>query len=274
MNIKYDFSDKVAIVTGASKGLGKEIALSFGEAGAKVIVADIDEIEGIEVANEIKKLGSDAFFIKTNVASEAEVRVMVNKTLNAFGGIDILINNAGVNNRNFGLPMTNLTDEDWEFTYDINVKGVFYCCKSVYNLFAQQNHGKIVNIASLAGKKASPMLMPYSAQKASVISITESMCEELGALNINVNAVCPGYVYTPIWEKGSKGIKEQFSKMLGFPDEMTPRQVFDAIVESTTPMKRAQTEKDMANTVLFLCSEEAKNINGQSINVSGGATYR
>lgn len=274
MNIKYEFSDNVALVTGAGKGLGKEIALSFGQAGAKVVVADIDESAGIQVVNDIKECGSEAVFIKTNVANENEVKNMVDQTIKEFGGIDILVNNAGVNNKNFGLPMTNLSDEDWEFTYGINVKGVFYSCKAVYNLFALQKHGKIVNISSLAGKKASPMLMPYSAQKSSVISITEALCEELAPLNINVNAVCPGYIYTPIWEKGAVKIKEQFSELLGFPKEMTPKQVFDAIVNSTTPMKRPQTEKDIANTVLFLCSEEAKNINGQSINVSGGATYR
>lgn len=274
MNIKYDFGGQVAIITGAAKGLGRQIALQFGSAGAKVTVADIDEKGGLKVVEEIKSMGTDAIFVKTNVANEDEVNAMVETANKTFGHVDILVNNAGISSKNFGLPMTKFKDEDWDLTYDINVKGVYYGCKAVYNLFTQQQHGKIVNIASLAGKNASPMLMPYSAQKASVISITESMCEELGAYNINTNAVCPGFIYTPIWEKGSVVIKEQFSEILGFPEEMTPKQVFEAIVASTTPMKRPQNEEDIANTVLFLCTEEARNINGQSINVSGGATYR
>lgn len=274
VNINYDYRGKVAIVTGAAKGLGREIALSFGKAGAKVAITDIDECAGTQVAEEIKELGSDALFIKTDVTKEAEVKAMVDTTFKAFGGIDILVNNAGVNNKNLGVPMTDLTDDDWDFTYDVNVKGVFYGCKAVYSLFSEQKYGKIVNLSSLAGKVASPALMPYSAQKASVISMTESLCEELAPLNVNVNAVCPGYIYTPIWQSAAPMVKEKMSGVLGLPKEMTPKEVFEAIVRATTPMKRPQTEKDIANTVLFLCSEEARNINGQAINVSGGATYR
>jgi NAD(P)-dependent dehydrogenase (short-subunit alcohol dehydrogenase family) len=268
MDFQQDFKGKVVIITGAGGGLGREMALKFAEAGAKVTVADVDVKNALKVVEDIKALGSEAIFAETDVSREESCVAMVEATIKAFGGVDILVNNAGKGGPHVGYPLTRIEEEDWDISFKVNVRGTFFCVKSVYNIFMQQKHGKIVNLSSIAGKAGDPALPHYSSAKAAIINMSQAFAKEMGPNNINVNVVCPGLIYTPIWE--SLGSKLAESLPSAYPN-MTARQVFEASVEKKIIMKREQTAEDIAYAVMFLASDAAKNITGQALNVDGGA---
>ncbi len=271
-NLKYNYQDQVVIVTGAASGLGESIALGFAKAGARVIVADIQEDKGLQVVAALKKEGApDAKFIYTDVTDEESVSGLIKNTLDAFGKLDIMVNNAGKGGPNMGLPFTRTEKIDWDTSYEINLRGTFYCCKAVYNLFIKQGHGKIINMSSITGRDPNPMIPHYSAAKAGIISLTQALAKELAPYNINVNAVCPGRIYTPIWDSLGEKIAQAFPQKFS---GMSSREVFLAAVNANIPMKREQTEEDIANAVMFLASEEAKNITGQALSVCGGEVMR
>lgn len=270
-DFREDFAGKIVIVTGAASGLGRATALGFGNAGAKVVVADKKAEEGNKVSSEIKEKGTESIFVETDVTSEESVKNMIDTVLNTFGGLNILVNNAGTGGPHLGKPFTRTEAIDWDTSYKVNVRGTFYSCKAVYDMFIKQGHGKIVNVASIAGKTGDPVIPHYSASKAAVINMTQTLARELAPYNINVNCVCPGLIYTPIW----KGLGYLLGKT--YPEEypnMNPREVFLANIDKLVPMKREQTEEDIANAVLFLCSEAAKNITAQTLNVCGGAELK
>ena len=171
MNIKFDYRGKNVIVTGSAKGIGKEIAMAYAKAGAQVIVADISEKDGTDTVKEICAMGGTADFVRTDVTEEQSVIALVDAALRLYGRVDIMVNNAGVVGNIKGDPLTALDSSDWDRSYQINLRGVFYCCKAIYPTFAGQGYGNILNTASVAGKTGAPEIAEYSAMKLPMSSI-------------------------------------------------------------------------------------------------------
>jgi 3-oxoacyl-[acyl-carrier protein] reductase len=262
-----DLKGKVVIVTGASSGLGRDIACSFGKAGALVTVADINEPEGLQTAKYIARCGSQAIFVATDVTDQDQACAAVDTTMESFGRVDILVNNAGFGGNNMGNPLTMIETSDFDSAYSVILKGSFHCCKAVYNIFKKQQYGKIVNIASIAARVGNINFPQYSAAKAALLNFTQTLAKEVGPFNINVNAVCPGYIFTPMWERLAAGLKLFNPEIYS---EASAREIFLDVVNERTVMKREQTGEDIANAVLFFSSDGSCNITGQSLSVCGG----
>lgn len=266
-----DLTGKTALITGAANGLGKGIASILAQQGASIVVADIDFKEAQFVVDEIVSAGSKAVSVKMDVTDVDSVDKAISKIINTIGPIHKLVNNAGV----IGAPgwheRLEVTEEDWDFTYDVNVKGTVHVTERLHDNMIQQREGSIVNIASVAGKMGNPDRPNYNASKAAVISYTKSAALKLAKFNINVNCICPGNIWTPMWDKISM---RQFNYGSGifseFPEVKDNRELFERITEISTPMKRAQSPEDIGYAVAFLLSDAAINITGQSINVDGG----
>ncbi|TET45381.1 SDR family oxidoreductase [Candidatus Aerophobetes bacterium] len=250
--------DKIAIVTGASKGIGRAIALRLAKEGANVVIADVDKDEGEKVAQMIREMGRDCLAVKCDVSNVQEVEGMVEKTMQKLGRIDILVNNAGVSSM---AAMVELEEKDWDFNMDINAKGQFLCSRAVAKHMIKQKSGKIINNASLAAKRGARFLAHYSASKFAVLGLTYTMAIELAPYNITVNAVCPGIVETDMirrewkWEGDIRG--------------MTPDEVRNEVLGEILLGRLCQPE-DVAGAVAFLASKDADYLTGQSINVNGG----
>ena len=250
--------DKIAIVTGASKGIGRAIGLRLAKEGANVVIADVDKDEGEKVAQMIREMGRDCLAVKCDVSNVQEVEGMVEKTMQKLGRIDILVNNAGVSSM---AAMVELEEKDWDFNMDINAKGQFLCSRAVAKHMIKQKSGRIINNASLAAKRGARFLAHYSASKFAVLGLTYTMAIELAPYNITVNAVCPGIVETDMirrewkWEGDLRG--------------MTPEKVRKEVL-STIPLGRLAKPEDIAGLVAFLASEDADYITGQAININGG----
>ena len=239
---------KVALVTGASRGIGRAVALKLAAEGAKVAINYAgSQGKAEEVKAEIEKLGSEAILVQANVADKDAVEAMVNQTVEAFGTIDILVNNAGITRD--GL-LARMKDEDFEAVVDTNLKGVFYCTKAVAKLMMKKRSGRIVNMASVVGLTGNAGQTNYAASKAGVIGFSKSAAKELASRGITVNMVAPGFIATDMTGAMNEKAKEA--------------------VLGTIPMKREGQPEDVANAVLFLVSENAAYITGQIVNVDGG----
>lgn len=260
--MRKSFEKKVAIITAGGQGIGRGIALKFSEEGASVAIADINIETAKSVVKEIEEREGNGLAIKADVSSSDDVKRIIDTTMERFGKIDILVNNAGINRPAFILDVS---EEDWDLTMKVNLKSVFLCCKAVVPYMIKQKKGKIINISSISGKKGGTWLSPYCASKFGVIGFTQSIARELAPFNINVNSVCPGIVFTPLWDK----LAEVFSKKLNLPADKVKEYYVNRI-----PLKRPATENDIANVVLFLCSDEASYMTGQAINVTGGEEMR
>ena len=272
MNIKFDYTGKRVIVTGSAKGIGREIAREYVEAGAKVVIADISEKAAEEAIASFETLKGTAVFIYTDVSEESSIQHLVQETEKIYGGIDIMVNNAGVVGKIKGDPVINLDQEDWDISYRVNLRSVFYCCKAIYPVFVKQGYGKILNTASVAGKTGDPSILEYSAMKAGVINLTQTLARELGSKNINVNCICPGFVYTPLYEAAAPIYKEKYPEQ--FKNATNGKEVVDEFCKQLCALKRPQTPQDLAKAALFLTSEEAQNITGQALNVCGGCEFQ
>jgi NAD(P)-dependent dehydrogenase (short-subunit alcohol dehydrogenase family) len=260
---------KVAIVTGGGSGIGRGIALAMAREGADVAIPDIQVLNAEKVVGEVKELGRRAIAMKTDVTSGADVKVMIDRTRDAFGRIDILVNNAGAASSP-GMPFTNNTEEDWDRTFAVNVKSIFHACKAVAPYFIEQKAGRIINLASIAGPISALTMPPYSVAKMGVITFTRVVAKELAVYGVTVNAICPGVLYTAFWEKLAAHIAATTPAFAG----MTPRQVFEKRVSDIVPMKREQTPEDIGWAAVFLASDEARNITGQALNVDGGVVMQ
>ena len=242
-----ELTGKVALVTGAAQGIGKAVALLLAQRGADIIVSDINLEKAEETSQEITTLGRRAMAFRANVAVVEEVEKMVQAIIERFSQIHILINNAGVARDKLLLRMT---EEDWDLVLDVNLKGTFNCTKAVVRFMSKQRYGKIVNIASVVGEMGNAGQANYSASKAGVIGFTKTIAREFASRGINVNAIAPGYIVTPMTEALPEKAKEDLKRMI--------------------PMDRLGQPEDVAQAALFLVSEASNYITGQVIKVNGG----
>lgn len=243
---------KVAIVTGSGTGIGRSIAITFATEGADIVLASRTVATLEKVADEIKDLGKHVLVVPTDVSVKAQVQNLVNKTLEEFGRIDILINNAGVSYR---IPMMDISEDDWDNVIDIDLKGVFLCIQAVGRHMIERNYGKIINISSIAGLRPTRFIMaPYAAAKAGVDLLTKSATLELTPYGINVNSISPGAIETPIYRRGK-----------------TPEQIEEWLVGARgAPIGRVGDSQEVANVALFLASDDSSFICGECIVVDGG----
>ncbi len=261
-----ELQDKVAIVTGAGNGIGRGIALELADRGANVVVSDVDGEGGHRVVSEVQGLGSMALYVEADVTSPEATGALVESALSQFGAVDILVNNAGVVGADGWDQRTEATSVDWEACFSVNVLGMVNCITSVEEHMQSRRYGKIVNIASVAGRSGQGSAAHYSASNAAAVNVTQAYAYRLAPSNINVNAVCPGLAWTGMWEKMAA------QRKVLRPDErsLSDNDVFLRRVSETTPLNRGQTPRDIGKAAAFLASERARNITGQSLNVSGG----
>jgi NAD(P)-dependent dehydrogenase (short-subunit alcohol dehydrogenase family) len=260
----YNLNDQVAIITGAGGGIGRAIALRLSREGAVTVAADLNGEAAESLLREIIHRGGQGLALPMDVSDEKDVGRMVQETLKKYGRIDILVNNAGIGTT--GLIVDHSV-EDWEKSMNVNLKGTFLCSREVAKKMIPRKSGRIINISSIGGREGEEFIGGYCASKFGVIGLTQVMAKELGRHLITVNAVCPGYIWTPMWEKMALWFKEKFPSLA----EKNPREIFEARVRSVTPLGRPQDEEDIAGLVAFLASGEARNISGQAIHVDGGA---
>jgi NAD(P)-dependent dehydrogenase (short-subunit alcohol dehydrogenase family) len=245
--------DKVAVVTGAGQGIGRACALMFAEAGANVVVADINGPNTVSVADEVKALGRDALAFEADTRSEAHVQRIVDETMRHFGRLDVAVNNVGGNGGQPNRPVLELTTENWDGVLDVSLRSTVLCARAfATQMVASGTKGSIVNIASVAGVRGSPNMAPYAAAKAGVISLTQTLAIELAGYGIRVNCVAPGFVATP-------ALKSLMS------DEVMQR-----LAESSVPLRRAGEPEDIAGAVLMLASDMTAYVTGQTLISDGG----
>lgn len=242
------FEGKSAIVTGASRGIGREIALQLAKEGARIAVNYSGSKEKAdEVVELITNAGGEAFAIQADVSDSKSVKKMVDMTIEVFGSVDILVNNAGITKDNL---LVRMKEDEWDDVININLKGVFLCTKAVTRQMMRQRAGKIVNVASIVGVSGNAGQANYVAAKAGVIGFTKTTAQELAARNINVNAVAPGFISTDMTDALNEDMKNQ---ML-----------------ANIPLGKLGSPENVAKTVMFLLSEDAAYITGQTIHVDGG----
>ena len=258
-------ADKVAIVTGGAMGIGRGIVLCMAREGADVAIADLQLEAAAKVADEVKALGRKAIAVRTDVTKESDFQALFDQVKRELGKIDILVNNAGVASRP-GNPFTNNVEEDWDLVWAANVKSIFFACKAIAPYFIERKAGKIINIASIAGTMNSPNMPPYSVSKMGVVTFTKIMAKDLATHGINVNAICPGILWTSFWQATAERMAKAGGQFAG----MTPRQVFENRVNTIVPMKREQTPEDIGYAAVFLASDEARCVTGQALHVDGG----
>ena len=239
--------DKVVIITGAANGIGAATARIFAREGAKIVAADINRQDGERLVQELREGGAEAIFVEVNVAEEASAQRLMERTLEAFGRIDVLINNAGIHRDGW---LVKMSEEAWDLVIDVNLKGVFNCGKHAAKVMMDQGRGVIINTTSVVGLYGNMGQSNYAASKFGVIGLTKTWAKELAPRGIRVNAVAPGYTMTAMMDT-------------------VPEKILTAIKEKT-PLKRLGEPEDVAYAYLYLASDEASYVNGAVLSVDGG----
>jgi len=266
-----ELEGKVALVTGAARGLGRAIAVALAKVGCEVAVSDIarsadgatpyalgstDDLDA--TARAVVDHARRSLAIPADVTSSTEVARLMAAVQEHFGGLDVLVANAGII---AAAPVVAMDEAQWDRIFAVNVKGVFLCARAAIPLLGQRGGGRIVTVASVAGKTGRGGLAAYCASKAAVISLTQALAEELGPMNIAVNALCPGYIKTAMW---TEVLNPVLSALTGVPQD----RVFEDFVQRFTYLKREQTPEEIADAAVYLC--RAENVTGITLTVAGG----
>ena len=246
-----NFKEKVALITGAGFGLGRASSIAFAKRGAKVVAADIDEEKGQETTQIIKKAGGEALFIKANVVKTDEVEMLISKTIESFGRLDYAHNNAGIM---IPGPLTEITEEQWDLVMGINLKGIWLCMKYELIQMTKQGSGAIVNTSSIAGLMAAPGTSLYGTSKWGVNGLTKSAAVEFAERGIRINSICP---------TGMQGTSMYENTLKEDPN-------FSAKLTSEIPMKKDTSPEEVAEKVIWLCSDKSSYITGLSLPIDGG----
>lgn len=256
---RYDFRDRTVLVTGGSRGLGLVLARQLAAEGARVAICGRDP-EALERARAaLEAIGAEVYALPVDVADRDAVATLIAKVTGRFGPIDVLVNNAGVTRRAY---IMDLTEQDWDRIHRVNAKGVFFCLQRAAHQMIQQGGGRIINIASIAGRGyAGTSNAAYAASKGAVIALTKTAAQQLGPHNINVNAICPGVTITPLGERNLvvRAQEQGVSLEEALENHIKP-----------IPLGRANEPEDIAALAVFLASPGARNITGQAYNIDGG----
>ena len=240
--------DRIALITGGCRGIGKAVALEFTKAGATVILNDVSsEDSAQEVLKEIEDLGGKSEFLQFNVTESGIVEEKIKYILEIYGRIDILVNNAGITRDSLFMRMK---EEQWDEVFNVNMKGVFHCTKNVVRSMIKNKYGKIINVASVAGEMGNPGQANYASTKSGIMGFTKSLAKELGSKNINVNAVSPGFIMTHLTDVLPEETKEKYKELI--------------------PLARFGEPEDVAKAILFLASDDSSYITGEILRINGG----
>jgi 3-oxoacyl-[acyl-carrier protein] reductase len=242
-----ELEGQVAVVTGSARGIGKTIAVTLAEAGADIVIADLNVEAGKETVSEIKALGREALWIEADVSNTDQANMLIENTQNKFGRLDILVNNAGITRDNLLMRMS---EDEWDSVIAVNLKGTYNCIRAATKLFMKQRTGRIINVASVVGQMGNAGQANYASSKAGVIGLTKSVAKELAARNVLVNAVAPGFIETAMTEKLPEKARETLLQLI--------------------PLAKLGQPEDVAKVVLFLSSDRSSYITGQVINIDGG----
>jgi 3-oxoacyl-[acyl-carrier protein] reductase len=238
---------KVAVITGASRGIGKSIALALAAQGATIVAMDMDQAATDAVVAELQAAGTKALAVVGNVTVAADVERMIDAAMEAFGRVDILVNNAGITRD--GLIMR-MKDEEWDAVLNVNLKGAFVCTRAAFKVMSKQRYGRIINIASVVGQMGNAGQANYCASKAGLIGLTKSNAREMAKRNVTVNAVAPGFIATAMTDALPEKVREELAAQI--------------------PLERLGSADDIANAVTFLASEASAYITGHVLSVNGG----
>jgi 3-oxoacyl-[acyl-carrier protein] reductase len=239
--------DRIAVVTGASRGIGRSIALALAAKGATIVAVDVDQATTDAVVAELQAAGHKALAVVGNVTVPADVERMIDAAMEAFGRVDILVNNAGITRD--GLLMR-MKDEDWDAVLNVNLKGAFLCTRAAFKVMSKQRYGRIINIASVVGQMGNAGQANYCASKAGLIGLTKSNARELAKRSITVNAVAPGFIATAMTDALSEKVRDELTAQI--------------------PLERLGSADDIANAVVFLAGEQSGYITGHVLSVNGG----
>lgn len=241
-----ELNDKVVVVTGAARGIGRTIALEFAKEGANIVINDISD--GTQVAEEIKKMGRKAIFIKANISDREEAEQLINKTVEKFGRIDILVNNAGITR---DALIHKMSEENWNDVINVNLRGTFNCSKAAAKFMMEQKYGRIISISSIVGQRGNIGQVNYAASKAGIIGLTKALALELARYGgITVNVVSPGFVNTEM-------------------ARAVPEKILQRVIEAI-PFHRLAEPEEVAHLIVFLASNKARYITGQVVAINGG----